>query len=116
MAGELQNPGERIAVGGVAAAGGRQRAGRVGADELDQDALGGLGRAGAEVVARAGMCGQRAAEPRSVRNRFRKPGPGDLDALERSAEPLAPAPPSRSATSRGGSPSAGASSIAALVE
>ena len=49
-------------------------------------------------------------------NRLRKPGPGDLDPVERAARRSRTSSPSFSATARGGSPSVGASSIAALVE
>ena len=56
------------------------------------------------------------AEPRVGHEQVEEAGTGDVDALEVGAQALAIAAPSRSATGRGGSPSAGASSIAALVE
>ena len=52
VAGELEQPRQRVAVGGVTAGGGGQRAGRVGRDELDDHALGALRRAAAPVGAR----------------------------------------------------------------
>ena len=64
-----------------------QRAGRVGRDELDVDPLRGRGAARAERRRR-----RRARRPSastyhaSDRKRFRKPGPGDLDALQLVAE------------------------------
>jgi hypothetical protein len=52
----------------------------------------------------------------SVRNRLRKPGPATSTFSTRAPSRCSSAAPRRSATARGGSPSAGASSIAAFVE
>ena len=78
---------DRVAEGGAAAAGGGHRPGRVGAHELDQDAL---GRArprwrpsrspAASSSATASRC------QRSERKTLRNPGPGDLDPLGARAE------------------------------
>ena len=83
VAGELEHPRERVAVGGVAAAGGGQRAGRVGRDELDVYVLG-RARACRGPSRRRRRAGLRAAPTyqASARKTFRKPGPGDLDAVD----------------------------------
>src|SRR5207302_740983 len=51
VAGELQQAGDRVAVGSVPRRGHRDRAGRVRGDHLDLDALAGLGLACAEFPA-----------------------------------------------------------------
>ena len=116
VAASLEQPRQRVAVGRAAGARRGHRAGRVGAHELDQDPLAPRRRRRPAPPAReqrrvASRC------QRSERKTFRKPGPGDLDPL--GARRPASSPSSsrrRSATSRGGAPAAGASSIAALVE
>ena len=113
----LEDPRQRVAVGGVAPAGRDQRPGRVGGDELDQDPLGRVRAARAERDRPASSTDRSAPRCQtSDSTRFRKPGTGDLGALEprrpgsRRARRRA-----RSAITRGGAPSTGASSIAALV-
>ena len=116
VAGEAEHARQRVAVGGVAPAGRRQRPGRVGRDELDVDAQRG-GRAGAaEAVAGREHPVERARRTRGRRGRgsgspARRPrrAPGRSPSRSRSA------PPSRSATSRGGALSSGASTSAAFV-
>ena len=91
-------PRQRVAVGGVAAAGRRQRPGRVGARRTRP----GPARRGSARAARrsASPAAARRSSARayqaSARNRLRKPGPGDLDALE-PRRPAAPAAPRRAA-------------------
>ena len=51
------------------------RPGRIGRDELDQDALGRLGATGPERLPGGQHLRERVDEPRSARKRFRKPGP-----------------------------------------
>jgi hypothetical protein len=93
----------------VAAAGSGQRARRVGRDELDEDALGGLGRAGAEAVAALQDVRERGGVPPVGQEEVQEPGAGDLDAIEPVAQPTG------LATARGGAPTTGASSMAAFV-
>ena len=118
MAVVLEDPRQRVAVGGVAPAGGDQRAGRVGGDELDQDPLGRVGAARAEPLAgrEASTASARRCQA-SDRNRLRKPGPATSAALQVLAERAVElARRCRSAITRGAALSTGASSIAALVE
>ncbi len=73
----LQQPRQRIAVGGVAATGRRQRPGRIGRDELDQDAL-----AFGVCHAQLGLCqqaGGRLAIPGGREEEVDEPGAGDLE-------------------------------------
>ena len=119
VAGELEQPRQRVAVGRVPAARGGQRAGRVGGDELDQDPLRDLVGAGRppEPLARRRARPRAPPVPGVGEEEVEEAGAGDLDPLERCPRGCCRAPPrSLSAVPRGCSPSAGASSIAALVE
>ncbi len=49
--GELEETGDRVAVGAVPCRGDRDRAGRVGGDHLDLDSLAPVGLSGAEIAA-----------------------------------------------------------------
>ena len=88
VAGELEDPRERVAEGGVAAGGRGQRPGRVGGDELDLDALA-LRRPAPN--ASPGRRARRRPPRRyqaSARNRLRKPGPATSTFSTLRAEPL----------------------------
>ncbi len=114
--GRLQQADQGVAVGGVAAAADVQRPGRVGGDELDQDALGRVGRRRAEPLAGGGEADHRPPVPLVGEEEVDEAGAGDLDPLDRLLAQLRrPARSARrAATSRGFSPSGAASSIAAL--
>ncbi len=60
---KFEHAGERIAVGGVAGVADVHRSGRVGRDELDQDALRRRGAPGAEPLAGGEHSGQRVRQP-----------------------------------------------------
>ena len=104
VAGELEHPRERVAVGGVPPAGGGQRAGRVGADELHQDRARPCRRRRARSAPLPANRGERGPEPRLGQEQVEEAGAGDLDPLQRD-RPAANRrrSPSRPATSRGGS-------------
>ena len=91
-----EDPRQRVAVGGVAPAGGDQRAGRVGGDELDQDPLGGDAPPAPEPSPAASTDASAPRYQSSERNRFRKPGPAT--SVRSSVAPSTPlsASPSRS--------------------
>ena len=117
VAGEVQDPRERVPVRGVPSGGRVGGTGRVRTHELDLDPLG-LGRvAAAVVVARGGGGGERAAEPGIRHEQVEEPRPGDLDAREIVAEPLGH---QRAELLRNGAgrlaKQRGASSIGALLE
>ena len=86
---EAQQARERVAVGGVAAARRGQRAGGVGGDELDVQPLGRLGPAAAPGVAGRQHLGRRVRVPGVGEEEVQEARPGDLDALDRRAEPSA---------------------------
>ena len=116
VAGELEQPRERVAVGGVAAARRGQRPGRVGGDELDEDPLG-LAAAPGRRARRRRRAGRRrppvpaVGEEEVDEARARRPRPGRA-AARRAAELLGEPLGDRARLS----PRTGASSIAALVE
>ena len=96
VAGALEQPRQRVAVGGAAAAGGGHRPGRVGAHELDQDPL---GRSRGRPPSRSPAASSAAVASRcqrSERKTLRKPGPATSirsalvaeDPLELVAQPL----------------------------
>ena len=89
MAGELEHPRERVPVGGVPPAGGGQRAGRVGADELHQDRLPLPFRNGAtpESVALPANRGERGPEPAVGQEHVYEARAGDLHPLHQVAQP-----------------------------
>ena len=111
----LQQADQGVAVGGVAAAADVQRPGRVGGDELDQDALGRIGRRRSEPLAGAARLTIARRYHSSARKKLMNPGPATSI---RSTVPSPSWAPScsarRAATSRGFSPRGAASSIAAL--
>ena len=88
VAGELEQPRERVAVGGVTAAGGGQRAGRVRRDVLDDDLLGMLRMAVAPVVAGGHDLMRGGDVPGVGEEDVEEAGAGDLDALDRVPQPL----------------------------
>ena len=87
--GELERARERVAVGGVAGAAERERAGRVRAHELDQDALAGRRATRPVLVAGLDRAGERAMVPVVRHEQVEEPGAGDLDALDSLTEPVA---------------------------
>ncbi len=93
VAGELEDPGERIAVGGVPGAGHGDRPGRVGAHELDQGAaLAAGGDASTPAGATLGDQTGGAGEPLVGEEQVDEAGPGDGDVREAVPEPPAERP------------------------
>ena len=85
VAGEAQEARHRVAVGAVAGRADRQRAGGIGRDELDLDALrraGGRGGAGAEVAAGRADLGGGLGVPGRRQEQVDEARPGDLDPLD----------------------------------
>ncbi len=78
----LQQSHQGVPVGGVAAAADVQRPGRVGGDELDQDALGRVGRGRAEPLAGGAQAGHRAPVPSVGKEEVDEPRPCHLDPLD----------------------------------
>ena len=108
VAGQREQPGERVAVGGVAGAGRGQRAGRVGGDVLDVDLLRALRDGRAPVLARrSDLARPRATYQASDRKTLRKPGPATSTRSTASPSRSRTFSPSRSAISRGGAPQRG---------
>ena len=79
MAGEREQPRDRVAVGAVPRRGDGDRAGRVGRDELHLDALGLVRDGAAEAAARLEHRCEAAGEPAVVDRQVEEPRPGDLD-------------------------------------
>ena len=83
MAVVLEDPRQRVAVGGVPAAGRDQRPGRDWPKRTRPgSALGGLGAAGAEALPGVEDRAQRAPMPAVRQPQVHEPGPGDLASLE----------------------------------
>ena len=118
VADRLQQPHQRVAVGGVAAAADVQRPGRVGGDELDQDPLRASRSApGPRPSPAATRRRQRPPVPGVGEEEVDEAGAGDLDPLEAAARRRgrARARPAGARRRRAGCrPAAPASSIAAL--
>ena len=89
VAGEAEHARQRVAVGGVAAAGRGQRARRVGRDELDVDPQRRRRAAAAVAVAGREHPVERADVPGVGEEQVQEARAGDLDALERLAEAVA---------------------------
>ncbi len=77
---------ERVAVGGVAPAGGDDRTGRVGGDELEQDPLGARGAAGAVAGASVEHAAQGRTVPAVGERQVQEARPGHLEAGEQLTE------------------------------
>ena len=93
VAGQFEQPRQRVAVGRVAAARRGQRAGRVGRDELDVDPLALLGRAATPIVAGGHDLARGGDVPGVGQEDVEEPRAGDLDVVERGPEALGQALP-----------------------
>ena len=102
---EAEQATQRVAVGGVAAGGGGQRAGRVGGDELDLDLLRRVGRAAAEAVARRQHVRRGAGVPVVGQEDVQEAGAGDLDVVDLRAQAWPAARRRASRRSRAAAPS-----------
>ena len=111
-----QHARQGIAVGGIARVAHVHRAGRIGRDELNQDALRLARSARAEVLARGEHLGERARQPGVRQEQVHEARAGDLEALEARPEALLQRVPEALGDLARRRPSAGASSSAALVE
>ena len=89
VAAELEQPRERVAIGAVPPACSGHRPGGVRGDELDVDALGGVGAAAAEVAAGGQHVVERLHAPGIGEEEVQEAGAGDVDTVERGAETLA---------------------------
>ena len=78
----LEDPRQRIAVGGVTATGGDQRAGRVCGDELGQEPLGGIRATRSVPIAGRQDRGERTTLPRVGHEQVHEARPGDLPPLQ----------------------------------
>ena len=115
VAGQLQRARQRVPVGGVASGGHGDGPGGVGRHELDLNARSRASPAPKRSPA-ARIAVSASRYQRSAMNRFRKPGPAISTLSTEAPSRLPRTSPRRSAIARGGSPSVGASSIAAFVE
>src|SRR6185437_894193 len=82
VAGEREQPRQRVAVGGVACTANGHGAGRVAAHELDLETLRTCGRTGAEAHALVQHALHDVAVPARLQPQVDEPRPGDLGALD----------------------------------
>jgi hypothetical protein len=88
MARERQQARDRVAIGGVAGMADVHRPGRIGRDELDQNALALRRRPPAPLVAGSEHVSGRRDVPAVGEEDVQEPGAGDLDAVDPVAEPV----------------------------
>ncbi len=88
VAGRLEQPHQRVAVGGVTAGADVDRPGRVGGDELDEDLLRRRDRARSEVFSGGEQVAQRPQVPGVGEEEVDEPRPGDLDPLQPACQAL----------------------------
>ena len=84
---QCEHPRQRVAVGGVAGVTDVHRPGRVGRDELDEDAFAARRPARAEPIAGGESARQPVAQPGAGQEQVKEARPGDLVALKKPTEP-----------------------------